>query len=143
MITYHMEMYGFPHAAGPELDRLAAGPGSETVMRMETALAEGTSITEARAHVITGYLKASVSSDSSFAIDIWTGTIKAARHPGIFELARGDSPTFNHPEGGHYFFDPGGPQFEHDVREAVWDWITGGTLDRAPIEGLGPWSGGY
>lgn len=143
MIGYRVELYGFPHAAGPELDRLAAGPGPETIARFEGALAQGTSATELRAHVITGHLRASVHSDSSFTGEEWTGTISAARYPGIFELARGDTPTQNHPEGGHYFFDPGGPQFEHDVREAIWDWVTGGMGGPAPIEGLGPYSGGW
>ena len=142
MIRFEVSLYG-PHGAGLELDRLAEGPGSATIMEMEGALAAGTVTTEARAHVITGYLRASVHSDSSFSGEEWEGTIKAAGHPGIFELARGNTPTQNHPEGGHYFFDPGGPEFERAVRQAVWDWVTDGDGGPAPAGSLGPWSGGY
>lgn len=137
-----MELYG-PHGAGFELDRLAKGPGTETIMQMESALAAAVTATEVKVHVITGYLKSTVTSDSSFTGDEWSGEVSAARHPGIFELARGDSPTKYHPGGGHYFFDPGGPEFEHAVREAVWDWVTDGDGGPAPNGGLGPWSGGY
>lgn len=136
------EQYGFPHAAGPELDRLAKGPVGETVLRMESALAAGYITTEARAHVITGYLKASGHPSSSFDGEQWEGTIDFARYPGIFELARGNTPTYNHPEGGHYFFDPGGPEFEREVRQAVWDFVTGGEGSIAPSGELHPWSGG-
>lgn len=136
------ELYGFMHAAGPELDRLAAGPGGETVLRMEAALAAGYITTEARVHVITGYLKASGQPSSSFDGELWEGTIDFARYPGIFELARGNSPTMNHPEGGHYFFDPGGPEFLREVRRAVWDFTTGGNAGDAPSGSLHPWSGG-
>jgi hypothetical protein len=141
-IHFSVELYGFPHAAGPELDRLIAGPGAGTIAAMEGALAAGTVATEARAHVITGYLKSSVHASSSFGGDTWEGTIEAARDPGIFELWRGDTPTKYHPSGGHYFFDPGGPEFERAVRYAVWDWVTDGAGGPAPSEGLGPWSGG-
>lgn len=141
MISFTVGLYGH-RGAGFELDRLAEGPSMGTIMAMEGALAAGTSVTEARAHVITGYLKASVHPSSSFTGDTWEGTIEAARHPGIFELARGNMPTQNHPEGGHYFFDPGGPDFERAVRQAVWDWVTDDEGGPAPDGGLGPWSGG-
>jgi hypothetical protein len=74
--------------------------------------------------------------------DVWEGEISFARHPGIFELARGDSPTKFHPEGGHYFFDPGGPEFLREVRKAIWDWVTDGKGGPAPGEGLDWRSGG-
>lgn len=141
MITFSVDLYGL-HGAGFELDRLADGPGAVTIMRLESALAVGTTVSEARAHVITGYLKSSVHSESSFGGDTWEGTIEAARHPGIFELARGNQPTKNHVSGGHYFFDPGGPEFELAVRQAVWDWVTDDDGGPAPDGGLGPWSGG-
>lgn len=140
-IRFEVSLYG-PRGVGLELDRLAEGPGAATIMEMESALATGTVTTEARAHVITGYLKASVHSESSFSGDDWEGTIMAAGHPGIFELARGNMPTQNHPEGGHYFFDPGGPDFERAVRQAVWDWVTNSEGGPAPSGSLGPWSGG-
>lgn len=135
-------MYGFPHAAGPELDRLAAWPATETLLAMETALVTGAIITEGRVHVITGFLKASGTTRSSASFDGWEGEIDYARYPGIYELARGNHPTRNHPEGGHYFFDPGGPDFERGVRQAVWDHVTNGKGGSAPSGGLGPWSGG-
>lgn len=137
-----VELYGFPHAAGPELDRLVAGPGPAHIGAMEAALAAGTAASITRAHVITGYLKSSIHPDSSFTGDTWEGTIEAARYPGIYELARGNHPTKYHPEGGHYFFDDGGPEFERAVRQAVWDWVTDDDGGPAPSGGLGPWSGG-
>lgn len=128
--------------AGHELDRLAKGPAGETVMRMEGALLTGFMASEARVHVITGYLKSTLHPSSEFSGDTWTGTIAAARHPGIFELARGNAPTGNHPEGGHYFFGPGGQTFEREVRHAIWDWVTDDRGGPAPSEGLGWKSGG-
>lgn len=140
MIRFEVDLYG-PRGAGFELDRLMKGPSAGTILRMEAALAEGTVMTEARAHVITGFLKSSVHPESSFDGDSWSGTIDAARYPGIFELARADTPTENHPEGGHYFFDPGGPYFLHEVRQAVWDWVTDDHGGAAPAGNLGPFSG--
>jgi hypothetical protein len=128
--------------AGAELDRLSAGPDAKTIAAMEGALLEGYSISEARAHVITGILKASGHPSSSFDLRVWSGTISFAHDPGIFELARADRPTDRHPAGGHYFFDPGGPLFEHKVRQAMWNWVTDGKGGEAPAGGLGPWSGG-
>lgn len=139
--TWSIEIYGY-RGAGRELNRLIAGPAGETVYAMESALLRGYTVTEARTHVITGALRASGHPSSSFDGDTWEGEIAFARHPGIFELARGDAPTRYHPSGGHYFFDPGGPDFERGVREAVWDWVTGGAGGPAPSEDLGPWSGG-
>ena len=141
MIHFEVILNG-PHGAGLELGRLAAGPGPVTIGVMEGALAAATATTEARVHVITGYLKSTVHPESSYTGEQWEGTIEAARHPGIFELARGNMPTKYHPDGGHYFFDPGGPEFEHAVRQAIWDWVTDGEGGPAPAGELGPWSGG-
>ena len=128
--------------AGEELGRLAKGPDMRTITAMESALLTGYSISEARAHVITGKLKASGHPSSHSAQFTWEGTIAFARNPGIFELARGDTPTGNHPEGAHYFLDPGGPEFERGVRQALWDWVTDGKGGAAPSGGLGLYSGG-
>jgi hypothetical protein len=132
--------------AGDELDRLASGPPIRTIAAMEAALLEGFTITEGKVHVITGYLKASGHPQSHRSETTWEGEIDFARHPGIFELARGHSATGNHPEGGHYFFgDPpegGGPRFERGVRQAFWDWITDWKGGTAPSGGLPPESGG-
>jgi hypothetical protein len=140
------ELYGFPHAAGPELDRLIKGPAGETLLAMEAALALGAVLTEAHVHVITGYLKGSGITRSSAGIDDWEGEIDYSRYPGIYELARGHRATHNHPEGGHNFFgaytDGGGPQFERGVRQAVWDYVTDGSGGAAPAGGLAPRSGG-
>jgi hypothetical protein len=133
----------FLDGAGDELDRLARGPGAETIAEMETALLEGYTLTEGRVHVITGRLLASGHPDSSFSGDAWEGVINFAHYPGIFELARANAATRNHPEGGHYFFDPGGPIFEKKVRQAMWDWVTDYKGGDAPIGDLGPWSGGF
>lgn len=136
----HWDFYGAGVEA--ELDRISRGPDQRTIAAFETALLTGYATSEARAHVITGRLKASGHPSSHHGEGSWEGTISFAGKPGIFELARGDKPTGNHPEGGHYFFDPGGPAFERAVRQAFWDWITGGKGGSAPSEGLGPYSGG-
>lgn len=143
-VSWHVEMhmYGFPHAAGPELDRLVLGPAGGTLAEMESALAVGYLMTEARVHRITGFLRASGHPTSSFDGERWDGEIDFARYPGIYELARGNAPTANHPEGGHYFFEPGGPEFERRVRQAVWDFVTGSAGGHAPSGDLGPYSGG-
>jgi hypothetical protein len=86
-----------------ELTRLGHPP----YFRLESVLATTFTITEARVHVISGALLASGHTSSSLADDLWTGTLSYARYPGIFELARGNKmPTKNHPDGGHFFFDP-------------------------------------
>lgn len=141
VFTTSVELYG-PHGAGFELDRLIKGPVGETVLKMEAALLEGYAASEARAHVITGALKASGHPQSTFDGVTWDGEIDFIADPGIFELARGNQPTANHPEGGHYFFDPGGPLFLRGVRQAVWDFVTDGLGGEAPSGDLGPWSGG-
>lgn len=128
--------------AGEELDRLARGPDARTISAMERALLEGYTISEARVHVITGELKASGRPESSFDLRVWSGSIEFDRHPGVFELARDNKSTRYHPEGGHYFLDPGGPVFERGVRQAIWDWVTDWKGGEAPAGGLGPYSGG-
>jgi hypothetical protein len=128
--------------AGDELDRLAKGPGLATIARMDGALMAGFAMSEARVHVITGFLKASGHVVTHDDPANWMGSMEFARYPGVFELARGNAPTGNHPEGGHYFFDEGGPFFLREAREAIWEWITDGRGGDAPSLGLGPYSGG-
>lgn len=128
--------------AGEELDRLARGPDARTIAAMEAALLLGYTITEGRVHVITGALLESGHPSSHFDRFTWTGVIDYAHDPGIFELARGDAPTKYHPAPGrHYFFDPGGHEFEAGVRQAFWDWVTGWKGGKAPSGGL-PWKSG-
>lgn len=132
----------FLDGAGDELDRLARGPGMKTIAEMEAALLGGYVITEERVHVITGELKASGHPESYFDQFTWSGQMNYDRHPGIFELARGNAPTRHHPfPGRHYFFDPGGHVFEKGVRQAFWDWVTDGRGGPAPDGGL-PWASG-
>lgn len=141
-VYFSVELYG-PHGAGWELDRLIKGPAGETVSRMEGSLAANAIATEVRTHVITGFLKSTIHATSDFTFAVWTGTIAGARYPGIFELARGDSPTKHHPYPGHHnFFGPYGPQFEQDVRQAVWDFVTDGDGGDAPAGDLPFFSGG-
>jgi hypothetical protein len=87
-----------------EIGRLADGPGHDgTTFRLEGIMLQNFGEVEEAVHVITGRLKAGGHPESSFDGDRWTGTIAFPRHPGIFELARGDTPTQNHPEGLHNF----------------------------------------
>lgn len=137
-VTWSVHLDG----AGAELDRIARGPDARTIARFEGELLTGFTITEGRVHVITGALKASGHPSSHHDETSWEGTMSFAANPGIFELARGDASTRYHLLGQHYFFDPGGPMFERGVRQAFWDWITGGRGGEAPSGGLGPYSGG-
>lgn len=102
-----------------ELDRLSRGPGAGgTTFALERILLQNFAQTQAQVHVMTGVLKGSGHPSSSFDGDVWEGTISYARHPGIFELARGNRATVNHPEGGHYFFESSyrtGPEYEDAV----------------------------
>lgn len=105
-----------------ELDRLAHGPSTAD---FESELLKGYMETEAHVHVITGKLKGGGHPSSSFGGDRWEGTIAFPRHPGIFELARGNTPTANHPEGEHYFFDPGGEHFTDGVKKVLQEFVEG------------------
>lgn len=137
MIRFEVDLDG----AGDELDRLARGPGPETVGRMESALLAGFATTEGRVHVMSGYLKSTLHPSSSFTGTEWEGTISAARIPGIFELARGNRPSKHHHDS-HYFLGPAGQDFEREVREAFWGWVTDHRGGPAPSGGLGWKSGG-
>jgi hypothetical protein len=133
--------------AGDELDRLSRGPDARTIAAMEAALLTGFTITEGKVHVITGALLASGHPQSHHDAFTWSGEMDFDRDPGIFELARGDAPTSEHPApGGHYFFGPpgtgGGPVFLRGVRQAFWNWVTDYKGGVAPSGGLGPESGG-
>lgn len=142
-IHWEVDLYSRPRGAGFELDRLEKGPAGETVARMEASLVANTLAVEQRTHVITGYLKSTIRFDSSFEGDQWEGTMYGARYPGIYELARGDSPTLHHPAPGHHnFFGPYGPIFEKDVRQAVYDFVTDGNGGEAPPGDLPFFSGG-
>jgi hypothetical protein len=131
------------NGAGEELDRLAKGPSPEIIARMESATMVCFVMTEQRTHVITGALRASGHPQTSFGLGVWSGQVNFARNPGIFELARGDAATADHPfPGRHYFFDPAGHYFQKGVRQAFWDWVTDGKGGVAPDGGLSWPSGG-
>lgn len=141
-VYWYTELYG-PHGAGYELDRLMKGPAGPVVEGFEAALMTNTIAVEARTHVITGYLKGTIHATSSFDGTTWDGTMAGARYPGIYELARGDSPTKHHPAPGHHnFFGPYGPTFEKEVRQGTWDFVTDGDGGEAPPGDLTFFAGG-
>lgn len=110
-----------------ELDRLGHGPGaSQTIFRLEGVLLDYFSRTQAVVHIRTGHLKSSGHTETSFDGGTWTGTALYARYPGIFELARGNSPSGAHatPPGSHYFFwvFDNSP---HDFEDAVESFLRG------------------
>lgn len=142
MIVYTVDLYDSPRGAGYELDRLEKGPVGHLIA-MESALMTRTVAVEARTHVITGHLKGTIHATSSFSGTVWEGVIAGARYPGIFELARGDSPTKYHPyPGRHNFFGPEGPGFEKDIRQSVWDFVTDDRGGEAPAGDLTFFAGG-
>jgi hypothetical protein len=110
-------------AASRELDRLTRGADPE---RFEGALVAAVGVIGSKVHVITGKLRASGHSDSEFSGGRWQGTVGFARYPGIYELARGDTPTRNHPDGGHFFMNPGGEEFCEQVKQFLLDYVTDG-----------------
>jgi hypothetical protein len=106
-----------------ELDRLSRGPDPGT---FEVPLAAATAAVASRVHKISGRLAESGHPSSEMSEGRWEGTLAYARYPGIFELARGNRPTGNHPEGKHFFFDPGGEDFLRGVRRALVAYVTDG-----------------
>jgi hypothetical protein len=106
-----------------ELDRLVAGPD---LSAFEMAMSDGLAATFEKVHQLTGHLKTTGRGTTELGEGSWEGTMAFARHPGIFELARGDRPTRNHPEGGHYFFDPGGEMYLEAVKRALIAYVTSG-----------------
>lgn len=108
-----------------ELDRLAHGPGGDgTTFRFESIWLRGFAATQAKVHVLTGVLKSTGHPTTTYEGDRWSGEVDYTRHPGIFELARGNKPTLNHPEGGHYFL---GPMYDTDeeMKQACLDFLRG------------------
>lgn len=73
-------------------------------------------------HVDTGRLRLSGRADTHYDGDEWSGEMSFLAHPGVFELARGNAPSAQHPEGGHFFFnavEPFLPGFEDDIDNAI------------------------
>jgi hypothetical protein len=106
-----------------ELDRLAKGPDP---MDFEAELLQGMLTVSHQVHIITGYLLGSGHPESEFSAGEWKGEIDFARYPGIYELALGNTPSKYHPEGGHFFFDPGGKQFVNGVRRVLMEFVSSG-----------------
>lgn len=122
VVSIHIEVIGLDamQKAFGNLENL----GFQQVGRFEKTFAETFTAVDAKVHVLTGGLKASGVPRTHFDGDTWQGEIEFDRYPGIFELARGDSPTLNHPEGGHNFFDavdPFIPIFEENVNQVFED----------------------
>lgn len=80
--------------------------------RLEKTFAQTFAAVQDGVHEITGKLKASGVPRTHYDGITWEGEIEFDANPGIFELARGDEPTANHPEGGHGFFDKIDPFLE-------------------------------
>lgn len=108
-----------------ELDRLARGPAGDAVFQMESALLSYFARTQAQVHIITGYLKSTGHTETHFDGETWEGTAAYARHPGIFELARGNKGGEHaHPPGSHYFFS-GADEYLDGVRRAMQGFLAG------------------
>jgi hypothetical protein len=105
-----------------ELSRLADGPDPA---RWEGIMSGTFAAVSARVHIITGLLRGSGAMATSYDGEVWTGTISFVRYPGIFELARGNTPTANHPAGGHHFYEPAyaSPQA---YKDSVLEWLAEG-----------------
>jgi hypothetical protein len=112
-------------ASGPigETDRLIKGPETDI---FEGIMLATYAMVDAKVHELTGRLKASGVSHSERDEGMWTGTVSFARYPGIYELARGDSPTQNHPEGGHHFFEPAYDFSPPAMKSALMDFVSDG-----------------
>jgi hypothetical protein len=110
---------------------LSVPPGFKTIGRFEKDFALAFQAVQDGVHVITGDLKSSGVPRTHYDGDTWEGEIEYDEDPGIFELARGDEATANHPEGGHGFFDRVEPfiqKFHADVNAFFED-----AFDKGPI----------
>lgn len=87
-----------------DFSELEHAPGFKAIGKLEQTLADAYEASQAIVHVITGDLKASGVPHTSFSGSEWSGGIEYARKPGIFELALGNAPSLNHPEGQHSAF---------------------------------------
>lgn len=108
----------------------AAIPNVETkhIRALDNLLDAAFAATQSKVHIDTGYLIESGDVHRHFVGDIWYGEISYARYPGIFELARGDSPSREHPAGGHHFFnavEPFIPEMELAVDGVFDDFFPG------------------
>lgn len=99
---------------------------TKSFKKLDRLLDAAFAATQSKVHVETGRLKMSGRVDNHYLFDVWIGEIKYLRHPGIFELARGDTPTKLHPSGGHFFFeaiDPFIPHMETAINDVFSDYF--------------------
>lgn len=118
-VNFYLEVHGLDSMI-KQFGAVGKGPTWKDTARFEATFAESYAAVADAVHVITGKLKGSGVPMTGYDGDTWWGEIEYARNPGIFELARGDVPTQNHPEGGHGFFDrvtPFIPRYEQNVDE--------------------------
>lgn len=102
-MSYKIVVVGFNGLINP-FEELSKGLTFRQINRFEKTTADMFADTQARVHVLTSKLKLSGQPRTHFDGDEWSGEIEYAENPGIFEIARGDSPSRDHPEGGHDFF---------------------------------------
>jgi hypothetical protein len=86
------------------------------IMELESIFLAKFQEVQAAVHVITGSLKGSGRTDTDYAEGVWKAEMvfggPAPGYPhgnvgyALAELARGNAPTLNHPEGGHYYYEP-------------------------------------
>lgn len=103
-MSWHIKLTNYNSLTDP-MQSLSKGMGFRQVAYFEKTTALLFADTQAHVHVETGALKASGIVRTHFDGSEWSGEIEYDAHPGIFELARGDTPTRTHPTGGHFFFD--------------------------------------
>lgn len=116
-VNFYLHVTGLTEMEKP-FAKLAKGPTWKDTGRLEKTFAAAYAAVSDGVHVITGKLKGSGVPRTGFDGETWWGEMEYDRYPGIFELARGDQPTLNHPEGEHGFFDNVTPflgQFERNV----------------------------
>jgi hypothetical protein len=103
-VSLHIQVYGLDEMRNAFV-RGGKGPGFKVTGQFESALKDTAAAVHTHVHVQTGYLQSTGLTNSHFTGTEWEGEITYAHDPGIYELDRGDTPTANHPEGGHGFYD--------------------------------------
>jgi hypothetical protein len=103
-----------------DFSELEKAPGFKAIGKLEQVLADAYEASQAIVHVITGDLKMSGVPHTSYSGSEWSGGIDYARHPGIFELALGNTPSIDHPEGQHgAFLEEAVEPFSHKIGDIV------------------------
>ncbi len=144
----HIETNGM-HKMERDFEKASIPGKAPSTRKLGNLLTAAYAATQSKVHIDTGYLKASGRKSEHHVGDVWMGEIEFARHPGIFELARGDKPTgtdtiitrpgkkatkrqiartlqTSHPTGGHHFFNGVEPfieQMDEVVHDMFYDWF--------------------